>query len=87
MDRFQTNRPGCRPYTITCGMNVPPGARSGNCCQEYSSHKCKISREPAMAYVPDQEYTTTYDLSYALKVGTLFPQLCKPFCGKRGVRR
>ncbi|MBP7906433.1 MAG: spore coat associated protein CotJA, partial [Blautia sp.] len=24
---------------------------------------------------------------YALSVGTIFPQLCKPFCGKRGIRR
>lgn len=43
--------------------------------------------EPAMAYVPCQQLTTTYDLCYALNVGTIFPQLCKPFCGKRGGRR
>ena len=43
--------------------------------------------EPAMAYVPYQKFATTYDLDYALKVGTVFPQLCKPFCGKRGVRK
>lgn len=43
--------------------------------------------EPAMAYVPSQQLTTTYDLCYALNVGTIFPQLCKPFCGKRGGRR
>ena len=43
--------------------------------------------EPAMAYVPYQDFTTTYDLGYALKVGTVFPQLCKPFCGKRGKQK
>ena len=43
--------------------------------------------EAAMAYVPCQKFTTTYDLGYALKVGTVFPQLCKPFCGKRGEQR
>lgn len=43
--------------------------------------------ENAMAYVPFQNFTTTYDLGYALKVGTIFPQLCKPFCGKRGGKR
>ena len=42
---------------------------------------------PAMAYVPYQQFTSAYDLDYALSVGTIFPQLCKPFCGKRGVRR
>lgn len=43
--------------------------------------------EPAMAYVPCQQLTNTYDAGYALNVGTIFPQLCKPFCGKRCVRR
>ena len=43
--------------------------------------------EPAMAYVPCQNFAMTYDLSYALKVGTVFPQLCKPFCGKRGKQK
>ena len=43
--------------------------------------------EPAMAYVPCQEFIENYPLKYALNVGTVFPQLCKPFCGKRGARR
>lgn len=43
--------------------------------------------EPAMAYVPCQQISQTYDLCYALNVGTIFPQLCKPFCGKRGGQR
>ncbi|MCG4843857.1 MAG: spore coat associated protein CotJA [Ruminococcus sp.] len=40
-----------------------------------------------MAYVPYQNFTSAYALDYALSVGTIFPQLCKPFCGKRGIRR
>ena len=39
---------------------------------------------PAMAYVPMQRFEQIYDLSAALKNGTLFPELCKPFCGKGG---
>ena len=39
----------------------------------------------AMAYVPWQHFNKTYDLSKALCVGTIFPELDKPFCGKRGV--
>ena len=39
---------------------------------------------PAMAYVPMQRFEQIYDLSTALKNGTLFPELCKPFCGKGG---
>ncbi|HAX84492.1 MAG TPA: hypothetical protein DCY15_08685 [Ruminococcaceae bacterium] len=39
----------------------------------------------AMAYVPFQTDTTTYDEMKALKIGTLFPVLDKPFKG-RGMR-
>ena len=38
----------------------------------------------AMAYVPWQRFGQTYDLAKALCVGTIFPELDKPFCGKRG---
>lgn len=40
--------------------------------------------EPAMAYVPYQTFAETFTLPYALNAGTIFPELCKPFCGKRG---
>lgn len=65
-----------RPYNRTCGMN----------CQQPMNEMVTRpkSPEPAMAYVPSQEFTDIFDLSYALNVGTVFPQLCKPFCGKRG---
>lgn len=39
----------------------------------------------AMAYVPFQTDTTTYDEMKALRIGTLFPVLDKPFKG-RGMR-
>lgn len=39
----------------------------------------------AMAYVPFQTDMTTYDEMKALKTGTLFPVLDKPFVG-RGAR-
>lgn len=38
----------------------------------------------AMAYVPWQHWDTTYDLEKALRVGTIFPELNKPFVGRRG---
>ena len=41
----------------------------------------------AMAYVPCQEFAPTFELKKALQVGTIFPELCKPFCGRRGGRR
>ena len=40
----------------------------------------------AMAYVPWQHYHTTYDLCQAFAQGTIFPELDRPFCGKRGCR-
>lgn len=41
----------------------------------------------AMAYVPWQHWNQTYPLDKALACGTIFPELNKPFSGKRGARR
>ena len=38
----------------------------------------------AMGYVPFQKWTETFDLCKGLQMGTIFPDLCKPFCGKGG---
>ncbi len=38
----------------------------------------------AMAYTPWQHWNQTYELKKALCVGTIFPELDKPFLGKRG---
>ena len=68
--------------TTGCSCTIP-GVKEKK--HEMFSHLQYL--EPAMAYVPYQDFTTTYDLGYALKVGTVFPQLCKPFCGKRGKQK
>ena len=68
--------------TTDCSCTIP-GVKGKK--HEMFSHLQYL--EPAMAYVPYQDFTTTYDLGYALKVGTVFPQLCKPFCGKRGKQK
>jgi len=40
----------------------------------------------AMAYVPKQPYIgKTYDTMTGLKKGTLFPEMDKPWIGKKGV--
>ena len=39
-----------------------------------------------MAYVPFQNMTTTYDADKGLMVGTLFPDLDKPFLGRMGLK-
>ena len=38
----------------------------------------------AMAYVPWQTFKETFDCARGLSQGTIFPELCKPFCGKGG---
>ncbi len=39
-----------------------------------------------MAYVPWQYFQTVFDVDKALECGTIFPELNKPFFGRRGVR-
>ena len=61
-------------------------------CKEEISSKQSEKSFPvfcslAMAYVPTQKFCNTFDLCNALKNGTIFPELCKPFCGKRGGMR
>ena len=41
----------------------------------------------AMAYVPWQRWNQTYELEKARWAGTIFPELDKPFLGKRGACR
>lgn len=49
-----------------------------------SFSKTELNKLPlTMAYVPMQENTTEYELDKALMAGTLFPQLDKPFYGKK----
>ena len=39
----------------------------------------------AMAYVPWQTFQNTFDYATGFSRGTIFPELCKPFCGKGGL--
>lgn len=39
-----------------------------------------------MAYVPWQQFSETYEPAKALKIGTIFPELDKPFYGRRARR-
>lgn len=40
----------------------------------------------AMAYVPWQHFEHVYEPDRALEVGTIFPELNKPFYGRKGMR-
>ena len=74
MDRFQMNRSGCRPYQYTCGMN---SGMAGRTDQSFSDMAKQV---PAMAYVPYQQWDTTFSAEEGFPKGTIFPQLYKPFC-------
>lgn len=41
----------------------------------------------AMAYVPWQKFGPLYDAEKGLMIGTIFPELDKPFLGRRAFRR
>lgn len=62
-----------------------------NQCQPCATmHNITCNRDPlsgmpiAMAYVPWQTFHHTFELCKGLQMGTIFPELCKPFCGMRG---
>lgn len=74
--------PQNRSDSSSCRSTMPE--RTGSATEMFS-HTDHLAL--AMAYVPCQKFENTYDLCYALKAGSIFPELCKPFCGKRGVRR
>ena len=40
-------------------------------------------KAPAMAYIPWQYFSTPYEPQKALKIGTIFPELDKPFLGRK----
>ncbi len=57
--------------------------RNLNSCKTPSSGRAIIKAPLAMGYVPWQEFRETFDKGKAFQVGTIFPELCKPFCGRR----
>lgn len=54
-----------------------------SCQQQYNLENMPL----AMAYVPWQHFSQVYEPDKALAYGTIFPELNKPFLGKRGVLR
>lgn len=91
-DRSSSDMQNCSRQNSSC-MNNQKDQKEGCGCkmpgikpsQEMYSHLKHLV--PAMAYVPCQEFAPTFELQKALQVGTIFPELCKPFCGRRGGRR
>jgi len=69
---YPSNHCGSAPYTMQ------PGAYSNavDCT-------CFLG----IATVPWQQFTNSYEPEQAFMVGTIFPELDKPFLGKRGACR
>ncbi|MCD7883786.1 MAG: spore coat associated protein CotJA [Lachnospiraceae bacterium] len=63
-----------------CGCQKGPNQWVGNIYQHLSEANAPL----AMSYVPYQSWETPYEPCTALKEGTVFQSLCKPFCGKGG---
>ena len=81
----------CRIQPRDFRSQNPRRPRSGfNCSdkiEDTAIYKHADQLPLAMAYVPKQRFGNTFSLCKALQDGTIFPELCKPFCGKRGVCR
>ena len=88
---YRQNMPS-RCQTPQCQMpqtaNVPCASCTRPMPEMPATPICPRSQDYpiAMAYVPVQTFQSTYDLHRALEVGTIFPELHKPFCGKRCMR-
>ncbi|MCD8134057.1 MAG: spore coat associated protein CotJA [Clostridiales bacterium] len=83
MGRIPGNNCGCGPakssFTNDCGCDFPETSSAANARHD------SMSRMPiAMAYVPWEHFTQTYELDQAIEIGTIFPGLNKPFTGRGG---
>lgn len=60
----------------------------GNNCEECgNSNRDKLrGLAVAMGYVPWQNFECTYDTMEGFRAGTIFPELDKPFYGRKGIR-
>lgn len=73
----ETEKRGC---TETCQREYPRENR----CKDASIQEQLQGLPLAMGYVPTQKFETVFDTQKGFQLGTIFPELCKPFCGKRG---
>lgn len=51
-------------------------------CGEYEYDRLPLG----MAYVPMQQWRQTYEFDRGLQIGTIFPELNKPFTGRRCIK-
>lgn len=85
MNQYQNARGNRRQTSCPMPCSVPYSVPTNSNSAKILEHADHLPL--AMAYVPFQKFTTPYKPCDALKMGTIFPDLCKPFCGKRGCMR
>ncbi len=76
--------------TADCGCREQAREPMCGCMEAMKAPVCGCREQvnlPVMAYVPMQDFGELYSECQALKVGTLFVALNKPFCGKGGCCR
>lgn len=66
---------------------VPEYMKRGINSNEFQNYSVQSEQNqvPAMAYVPEQKWQNLYSPDVAIKRGTLFPDLDKPFIGEGAV--
>ena len=70
----------------TCG-NVRTQNSCDSCGNGRAGRHDELRGMPlAMGYVPWQNFECTYEPMQGLRAGTIFPELDKPFYGRRGMR-
>lgn len=68
-----------RPTVNGCGCGTADSSSAMNMKHDFTGHM-----PVAMAYVPWEHFNHTYELEQAIEIGTIFPDLDKPFTGKGG---
>ncbi len=71
-------------YGCTSRAGAPHASGSCGCAQRGTAYAAPINCSCflAIANVPWQQFTNSYEPEQALKIGTMFPELDKPFLGR-----
>lgn len=72
-------RYGVREHETDCNCETRCDQECGKMCVTTAFPENPV---PAMAYIPFQLDKSSYTAEMALREGTLFPVLNKPFCGR-----
>lgn len=93
MEYNRMNSCGCRQQnsgrrSMDSSMNSRPKEAHSKTMQMKECSSLRIGEKVdglplGMAYVPEQHYSEMFELGRGLREGTIFPELCLPFCGKR----